>query len=67
MSLHVKSNLNFYNKLDLIFKRYECLEEEDGNCFEFSYTETLYMMIILYLWSLGGEEIHISIMKTFKQ
>ena len=41
-------------------------EDEYDNCFELSYSEKLYMMILIYSWYIGGEKIHISLMNKFK-
>ena len=40
-------------------------EDDKGNCFELSYSENIYI-IILTDSDLGGEQIHILIMNKFK-
>ena len=42
------------------------IEDDNGNCFELSYSEKVYIMILIYSWSLSGKPIHISIMNIFK-
>ena len=41
-------------------------DDDDGNCFELSYPYRVYIKILIDLCYIGGENIHISIMNTFK-
>ena len=50
----------------IIIEHTSVIEDDEGICFELSYTEKLYIMIILYSWYFGGEQIHISIMNKLK-
>ena len=51
------------NKIDLIKNDHtSVIKVDDGRYFEFSYTETVFIMIILYSCSPGGKYIHISMM-----
>ena len=63
-----RGNCNFYNK-----KRLGKNQKQMSRIWLlwillwFLYLEYIYIMIITYLWSLGGEYINISIMNKFKQ
>ena len=45
-------------------KKSSVTKDDDGNCFELSYSEKVYITTLIYSWYLDEEEIHISIMKN---
>ena len=42
-------------------------EDDSGNCFELLYSEKVYTMILIDSWYLGGQHMHILIMKNSKR
>ena len=61
-SSHEESIVILKQKHEFLFLK----EEDEGNWYEFSYSETVYLIIILYSWSLCEKDIHISTMKSSK-
>ena len=54
-------------KIDLNKAKNRCVtEDEDGNCFDISYSEKLYTIILINSWYLSRQDIHILIMNKFK-